>query len=186
MAVIDVSSLNKMDVISQDAYIIGEIVDVKYDAISWNIEGFKVKCSKEVSSRLDAGSSKSMVIMKPTSFELNDVLLISDVVEGARSYTQADSENISSLSYLINKKVVSADQQPIGTVDSILIDLDNWFVHSFKLKLDKTAYESLGIKKGLLFGKVVSGLLSSHIQTVTENIFLNQTMTQMKETLTVD
>jgi hypothetical protein len=59
-------------------------------------------------------------------------------------------------------------------------------VHSFIIKLDKTAHDLLGIKKGLGFlTKSVSGITVGHIATVAENISLSLVMDQVRDIVTV-
>ena len=72
-----------------------------------------------------------------------------------------------------------------GTVDSVQVDLDNWAVVSFKVKLDKGAYAPLEIKKGLL-GKKVSGLLMSDISEMGDDIKLNLNLFGIKGQVVVD
>ena len=74
----------------------------------------------------------------------------------------------------------------MGVVDAVMVDLDGWSLNSLKVKLDKTAYDRLGIKKGLLFAKTVSGLMVSLIETVTENIMLNVTADELKDIVILD
>ena len=185
MAIIDSATVNKK-VISQDAYEVGEVQDIRYDPATWNIEGLKLRCSKTVSSMISAGTSKSMIMLGPVQFSMNDVIVLPDDIEGANSYIRADSDNFSAVSYLMGRKVISADGATIGAVESVLIDLDDWSLNSLRVKLDKTAYERLGIKKGLIFGKTVSGLLVNLIEAVTENIMLNVTADELKDIVIQD
>ncbi len=187
MTVITLEELKKMTLISQDAYSVGDVQDVRYDASTWDVEGLKVRCTKDVSNLIGAGSSKSMILVKPPAFEMHDVILMPDTVEGARSYIRADSDALPSVGNLIGKKVYSHDQQIVGTVDSVNVDLGSWQVHSFVIKLDKTAHELLGVKKGFGFlSKSVSGITVGHVATVSEMISLNLTMDQVKEIVTLD
>ena len=73
----------------------------------------------------------------------------------------------------------------IGTIDSIQMDLDNWNLVSMKVKLDKTAYAPLDIKKGLL-GKKVSGLLMTDIAEITDVIRLNLSILEVKSQVIID
>jgi hypothetical protein len=55
-----------------------------------------------------------------------------------------------------------------------------------KVKLDKSAYQPLEIKKGL-FGKKVSGLLMTHIEEITaEDIKLNLNIFGIKSQIVIE
>lgn len=186
MTVTTLEELRNLRIISQDAYDVGEVLDVRYDVANWTSEGLKVKCTKDVSNIIGAGSSKSMIIVKPPRFQMHDVLLLPDTVEDARPYIHADSEALEVVSNIIGKKVYTCDQQVIGSVEVVNIDVSDWVIHSFILKLDKTAHELLGIKKGLGFmTKSVSGITVGHVNTVAENISLSLNMDQVRDVVTV-
>lgn len=186
MAVVTLDELKDLKVISQDAYDVGDIIDVRYDMANWSAEGLKVRCTKDVSNIIGAGSSKSMILIKPPTFQKHDVLLLPDTVEDARAYIRADSEALEVVSNIIGKKVYSCDQQAIGAIESVYIDVSDWVIHSFTIKLDKTAHELLGIKKGFGFlTKSVSGISVGHVATVAENISLNLVMDQVRDIVTV-
>ena len=186
MTVLTLENLKKMEVISQDAYNIGEVLDVRYDASNWAAEGLKVKCTKDVSNIIGAGSSKSMIIVKPPMFQIHDVILIPDTVEDARPYIHADSDALEVVSNLEGKKVYTCDQQIVGTIEVVNIDTAAWAIHSFVVRLDKSAHDLLGIKKGLGFmTKSVSGLTVGHVSTVSENVSLTLTIDQVRDVVTI-
>lgn len=186
MTVLTLEELKDLKVISQDAYDVGSIIDVRYDLANWSAEGLRVRCTKDVSNIIGAGSSKSMILVKPPTFQIHDVVLLPDTVEDARSYIRADSEALEVVSNIVGKKVYTCDQQVVGVVDVVNIDVSDWMVHSFIIKLDKTAHDLLGIKKGLGFlTKSVSGITVGHIATVAENISLSLVMDQVRDIVTV-
>ncbi len=178
--IIDYSSLiGKIDVISQDAYRVGRIEGARYDPQDYSIKGLVVKCEKDVSNIIGAGSSKSRVLMRPESFEIRDVLLLGDTVEDAKSYVQPDVDALSSVDNLISMQVYTSDNLALGTVKAVHLDLGGWYVHSFTIKLDKEAHAPLGLKK-LLIAKEISGIMVDHISTVSEKIVLTLTMEEVK------
>ncbi|MFA6679732.1 MAG: hypothetical protein WCR96_04495 [Candidatus Methanomethylophilaceae archaeon] len=185
MALKTLDSINGMHIISQDAFDIGEIVDIRYDPTTWDIVGFKVKSNKSVAGLLNAGSGKSMIMIKPDQYIINDVMLFQDTLEDARSRISADNGNIPSLSYITGKKIVTSDGILLGSVDEVLFDSDRWSVISLKVKLDKVACPLLGLKKGL-FAKMAYGLLVRHIVSVSENVNLYLTMEELKDELAFD
>ena len=171
-----------MNVISQDAYIIGEVTDLRYDLSTWGVEGLRIKCTKDVSNIIGAGSSKSMILVKPPSFQAHDVVLLPDNVDESRIYIRADSNALELISNLIGKKVFSCDQLVIGSIEKVYIDVNSWMVHSFIIKLDRTAHDILGIKKGFGFmTRAVSGINVGHVATVAENISLSLSIDQVKD-----
>jgi hypothetical protein len=54
-----------------------------------------------------------------------------------------------------------------------------------RVKLDKGAYEPLGLKKGI-FSKTASGILVTHISAVTDNMSLYLTTSDLADHLTLD
>ncbi|MFA6709764.1 MAG: hypothetical protein WC067_00225 [Candidatus Methanomethylophilaceae archaeon] len=185
MALKTLDSVIGLHVISQDAFDVGEIEDLRYDPVTWDIVGFKVKSNKIVASMLNAGSGKSMIMIKPDHYIVNDVILFQDAIEEARSRISADNNNIPSLSYISGRKIVTSDNILLGSVDEIQFDSDRWSVVSFKVKLDKAACPLLGLKKGL-FSKMAYGLLVRNIVSVSENVNLRLTMEELKDELVFD
>lgn len=181
MTTVDYDSLtDKIDVISQDAYRLGRIEGVRYDPHDWVISGLVVKCEKEISNIIGAGSSKSRVMLKPEQFELNDVLLLGERIEDAKSYITPDVETLSTIDNLKGKDVTTADNKLLGKITSVLLDLDSWYVHSFIIKLDKEAHAPLGLKK-LMFSKSISGIKVDHVSVVSDSVVLTLDMDQVKQ-----
>ena len=186
MTAYDYSSLvNKIDVISQDAYRMGRIENVRYDPHDYTITGLVVRVEKEISNMIGGGSSKSRVLIKPESFALNDVLLLSDTVEDATAYIQPDIETISSVDGFEGRDVITSEHKKLGTIKSIYLDLDGWFVDSFEIKLDKEAHAPLGLKK-LLVSKCIRGVKADHISVMADSIILSLTMDDVKEIMLLD
>ena len=185
MAMFEFENLKNLDVITQDAYILGEILDVRYEDLTWNIQGLKVKSQSKVSKMINVGSGKSMLLLQPGKYAINDVLVLPDVLDGVRNRVTADNNNFKSVADTLGMKVMSSENVLIGTVDSVQMDLDNWNVVSFKVKLDKGAYAPLEIKKGLL-GKKVSGLLMTDISEIADTIKLSLNLAEVKSQVIVD
>ena len=49
MPLTEFDKLKGLQVITQDAYILGEIQDVRFEDLTWNIQGFKIKSGNSVS-----------------------------------------------------------------------------------------------------------------------------------------
>ena len=185
MALTDFDKVKGLEVIGQDACILGEVLDIRYEDLTWNIQGLKVKTEKAVSKKINVGSGKSMVLIQPGKYTIGDVVLMPDTIDDPRTRITVDTNDYQSVQDTIDMKVVSSENVIIGTVDSIQVDLDNWTVVSFKVKLDKTAYEPLEIKKGL-FGKKVSGLLMTDIAEISDKIVLSLGISVVKSQVIVD
>ena len=185
MATVDFENVKGLEVIGQDACILGEVLDIRYEDLTWGIQGFKVKSEKSVSKKINVGSGKSMLLVQPGKYVIGDVVLMPDTIEESRSRISADSNDYRSVASTIDMKVMSEENVLIGTVDSIQVDLENWTVVSFKVKLDKNAYAPLEIKKGLL-GKKVSGLLMTDISEITDTIRLSLNLFAIKSQVIVD
>lgn len=179
MSLTEAGSLTGMNVVSGDAYIVGDVMDMRYDPVSWRLEGLKVRCTKGASNVIGAGNGRSMVLLGPADLIINDVVLLPDSLEDARDYIRADTDALSSVGYLEGRRVVSSDGMLLGTVDAVLLDLATWNVHSFRMKVDKAACTVLGMRKGI-FAKVVTGISTVNVETVTENVNLNVTAEQVR------
>ena len=59
MSLTEAGSLTGMNVVSGDAYIVGDIMDMRYDPVSWTLEGLKVRCTKGASNVIGAGTASS-------------------------------------------------------------------------------------------------------------------------------
>ena len=185
MATVDFDSIKGLDVIGQDACILGEIMDIRYEDLTWNIQGFKVKSEKSVSKKIAVGSGKSMLLLQPGKYVFGDVVLMPDTIEESRTRITVDNNDFRSVASTIDMKVRSEENVLIGTVDSIDVDLDSWTIVSMKIKLDKGAYAPLEIKKGLL-GKKVSGILMSDISEITDCIKLGLNLFAIKSQIIID
>ena len=185
MALSEHDIVKGLEVVTQDAYILGRVMDIRFEDLTWSIQGFKVKTESKI-SKIISVSGKSMILLQPGKYTIADVVLMPDTVETVRLKIAADTDNFRTVSSLIGNKVVSQDDCLIGIVDSIQVDLDNWTVVSMKVKLDKTAYQPLEIKKGL-FGKKVSGLMMTHISDIAEGtIKLNLNTFAVKSQIVID
>lgn len=185
MAIFALDELKGKEVISSDAYILGNVLDVRYDPVSWDIMGLKVKSNKDISRIISAGSSKSMIMVGPGDYAVNDVILFRDTLEDSKDRISADNDNISSISFLSGKKIVTSDGLFVGTVSEVFLEMEHWTVQSVKVKLDKGAFEPLGVKKGL-FSKTASGILVTHISAVTDNVSLYLTTNDLAEVIILD
>ena len=185
MTMYEFDSVKGLDVITQDAMILGEVVDVRYEDLTWNIQGLKVKSQSKISKMINVGSGKSMLLLQPGKYAINDVILLPDALDTVSTRLTADNNNYKSMSDTLGMKVMSSENVLVGTVDSIQMDLDNWNLVSMKVKLDKGAYAPLEIKKGLL-GKKVSGLLMTDIAEIGDVIRLSLSIMEVKSQVIVD
>lgn len=167
-------------VVTQDAIILGEVTDVRYETLTWNILGFKVRAGSTAVTMLGPVVAKSTsILLEPGKYVINDVVLLPDKMESARSKITTDNDNFASAVSIGKKKVFTSDGILLGSVSSINIDLTKWRIVSFKIKLDKGAYPLLDIKKGLL-PKKISGILTSHVDSIAGNVGLTLTMEKVK------
>ncbi|MDR0778543.1 MAG: hypothetical protein LBE48_03795 [Methanomassiliicoccaceae archaeon] len=180
---IPLESLKDLEIISSDAYLIGEIIDVRYDPFEWKVIGLKVR-SKKPHEKLAIGHGKAVFLIRPDDFVLNDVMLLGHPVDGLKDMIVPDNNNISSLSAMMSAKVVTRDNILVGTVNTVLIDPDNWKVLSIVVRLDKTAIEAMRMKKGL-FEKINVEIRSDIILTASDMIHLDEQMDGVKAKMTV-
>ena len=180
---IPLESLKGMNMISSDAYEIGEINDICYDPFEWNVVGLRVKI-KRSSEKLSAGFGKTTVLVLPDKFIMNDVMLLSRPIDGVKGSVVPDNKNISSLLPLVSAKVVTRDNALIGNVVTVMIDPDSWKVPSIVVRLDKGAIEAMGMKKGL-FSKINVEIGTEMILSSADLIHLNEQMDGVRNKMTV-
>jgi sporulation protein YlmC with PRC-barrel domain len=181
----ELDKIQGLNVITQDAFLLGEVHDVRYNPTNWSVVGLQIRTEKAAASMLNAGVGKSMVVLGPGKYIFNDVILLPDKIDMAKDRITADNANVPSLNYISGKKVTSSEGVLVGNISSIFIDVEKWSVVSFKVRLDKNACAPLGIKKGL-FAKTVSGILVAHIASVAENVNLALSMDELKNEIIVD
>jgi len=175
--------LRNIKMISSDAYEIGEVTDLRYDPFEWRVIGLKVNVKKS-SMKLAAGHGKTNVLILPRTFVMNDVLLLDEAIDEIKDLTAPDNSNMASLSSMVNSKVVTKDNALIGTVLTVMIDPNDWKVLSIVVRLDKTAIESMRMRKGL-FTKINVDITTDMIMSSTEMIHLDETMDGVREKMTI-
>ena len=186
MALLEFESVKGLDVITQDAYVLGEVLDVRFEDLTWNIMGMRVRTGNSVSKMINVGSGKSIILVRPGDYTIRDVILMHDELDSARSKISADTNEFGSAAMLLGMRVQSSEAVLLGTVDTIMFDLENWKVVSIKVKLDKNAHEPLGVKKGILGSKRVSGIMTSDISDIGDTIRLSLDVKALKGRVTVD
>ncbi|MDR0335382.1 MAG: hypothetical protein LBH69_05840 [Methanomassiliicoccaceae archaeon] len=175
-------SLIGKEMISSDAYDVGEINDVRYDPFEWNVVGLRIKTKR--SEKLAAGSGKANLLIRPERFTLNDVMLLGQPLDRLRDSVVPDNSNISSLSSLISAKVVTKDNLLVGTVTTAMIDTDGWKIRSIAVRLDKTAIEAMKMKKGL-FAKITAEVRTGLILSCMDMVHLNEPMESLRENIMI-
>ncbi|MCL1983968.1 MAG: hypothetical protein FWG58_01055 [Methanomassiliicoccaceae archaeon] len=180
---VPLEAFKDIQVISSDAYEVGEVVDIRYDPFEWNVAGLRIR-SKRSSNKLAAGFGKANVMILPEKFVMNDVMLLSQTIERLKDSLVPDNDNIASLSPLINAKVVTKDNMLVGSVVTIMIDTDNWKVMSMVIRLDKQAIEAMGLKKGF-FAKINAEIPTDIILSSAEMIHLSEQIDGVKERMTI-
>ena len=160
------------DVITKDAYILGEIQDYSCETISWSIIGLKVKSSSTVAPLLNIGSGKSLILLQPDDFVMNEVVLSEDTIDSIKSKITADGSEYLSVNSMIGMNVYASDGLLVGTIDSFEMDYSKWKLISMRIKLDKSAHQPLGVKK-ILFGKKIAGILMSQIDGIKDSVILS-------------
>lgn len=186
MPLIDVNTLKGLEMITQDAHIIGKISDLRFENSTWKIQGFRVKTEKSISKFIKTGFGRSMILVKPHKFIIGEVILLYDELNNAKSYISADIDIFMTFRMISGMKVVSKEDLLIGTVETILLDIKNWSVVSMKIKLDRRAYELLGIKKGFFRSKTISGILMTNIEEISDVIRLSLNIRAIKNQIIID
>ncbi len=180
------NSLKDKQIISSDAYDIGNVTDVNYNPGSWLVRSLAVRGVKGLGDVLGSSAfKKPQFSLNTGTYEINDVIIIPEIREQLQKALVDDDNNIEKAGDIIGKKVVTIDLVPIGTIADIGIDLDVWRINSFKVKIDKSVANALDVKLGLL-NKTVSGLLTSHVTSVTDVVNLSRKVEDMRGNFTLD
>ena len=185
MSMATLGSLKKMQIISADAYNVGEIVDIRYDPENWNVIGIKAKTEKSAAKVMAAGSGRSLIQIKPRDYVINDVMLMHEYLADLRNIVEQDTDNFPTLSFMEDKKVSSSEGITLGVIQSVNIDVSLWNVPSVSVRLDKSAYEALGLKKGLL-SKTVIVIHTEYIQTASDVVTLNQNIGDLRNEIIIE
>lgn len=186
MPLMDINSLRDLEMITQDAYILGKVVDLRFDNLTWKIQGFCVKSGKGISKFIKTGLGRSIILVKPCSCTIREVVLLSDVLNNVKSFISADIDMFMTFKMINGMKVISKENIHIGTVETISLDLKKWSVVSLKIKLNRIAYEFLGIKKGFFGSKTASGILMTDIGKISDVIKLTLDIKAIKNQIIID
>lgn len=180
------SFLKDKSIISSDAYIVGNVIDMHYEPESWIVRSIGVRGSKGLGDALGSSSfRKPQFSLNIGPYDINDVILIPESRDKLQKALVDDSRGTEKATVLIGKKVVTSDLITIGTIADIGIDLDTWRINSFKVKIEKSVAEALDVKLGLI-NKTVSGLLTSHISSVTDAVNLSRRVEDLRGNFTLD
>jgi hypothetical protein len=185
MSMATLDSLKKMQIISSDAYNVGEVVDIRYDPANWNVVGIRAKTEKSAAKMIAAGSGKSLIQIKPRDYVINDVMLMREHLSDLRNIVEQDTDNFPTLSFMEDKKVSSSEGLTLGVIQNVNIDISLWNVPSISVRLDKAAYDMLGLKKGLL-AKTVIVIHTEYIQTASDVVTLNQNITDLRNEIIIE
>ncbi|MCL2890683.1 MAG: PRC-barrel domain-containing protein [Methanomassiliicoccaceae archaeon] len=180
--IVPLVSLKDVQLISADAFEIGELDDVRYDPFDWNIIGLRVISKR--SSKLAGGFGKTAVMILPDKFVMNDVMLMNQTIEKIRESAVPDNKNISLLMSMLSSKVVTNDGASVGTVQDVIIDTAEWKVRSVIVKLERDAMDAMGLKKGL-FSKINVEIRTNLIISTSDMVHLNVPMAGVKDNMTV-
>ena len=179
---VNLESLNGVPMITSDAFELGVITDIRYDPFDWTVKGLKVRSNR--SSKLSAGIGKSVFLILPDDFVLNDVMIIDRPIDKMKDSVVPDNANIPSIMSLLNAKVITRDNALVGTVTTAMINTDSWKVSSLVVRLDKTAIEAMKMKKGL-FSKISVEISTDLILSSADMVHLDEHMEGVREKMTV-
>jgi sporulation protein YlmC with PRC-barrel domain len=180
------SSLKETEVITDDAYLVGNIHDVNYSSRSWDVHSLFVRGVKGLGDVLGASAFRKLQFsLVVDDYALNDVLLIPETRDQLQRALASDENDTEKIGSLIGKTVMSLDEIPIGTIEDVGIDTDAWKINSFKVKMEKNVATALDIKLGLL-NKTASGLLTNHVESVTKTVNLAHKVEELRGYFTLD
>lgn len=165
----DIKALKGMKVVTDDAYDIGTIIDAKCRNNDWKVVG--VKISSTTRPREYNSSFKSTIVLETSgtfNYCIKDVFMTRKSFKDTMGRVIPDDSSQLNVSNMIGKKVLTMDGLIIGTVDTVFLDTESWNLVTFSVKLSSEGHAHLGVKKGLILSKKVSGILMSQVGSVTD------------------
>ncbi len=176
-------------VVSSDAYLIGEVDGIRYNANDWISEFLLVATRRGLSHDLTGKSplstSRALVPMDNIQAGRQAFLLydsLAELEEGALP----ENTNIPNLSNLLGKKIVTKGNQALGTLYDLEIEMgSNWEVLEMVVRLEKTMSEPLGIKKPLLSRLPDIVLDVDTIANITEIVQLDLDLSDIRESMRI-
>lgn len=180
------SFLKDKEIVTSDAFIIGNVSDVNYSSETWDVHSLHVRGVKGLGDVLGASAFRKLQFsLDIGTYDMNDVILIPETRDQLQRALASDETDYEKIGSLIGKKVVSEELVPIGVIADVGIDTDSWKVNSFKVKIEKNVADALDIKLGLL-NKTASGLLTNHIASVTGTVNLAHKLEDLRGYFTLD
>ncbi|MGE4274447.1 MAG: PRC-barrel domain-containing protein [Candidatus Methanomethylophilaceae archaeon] len=177
-------------VVTSDAFVLGEVEGIRYDPSQWHADYLLVSVSKGLEPYIGAGksvlsASKVLVPMDLIKAGNQAIILAYGLIE-LKEFLKPDNVNIPNISHLLGKKVVSSDNQPIGSLYDLNLEvLQHWPVVSFVVRLDKSISDVLGVKKPLFSRLPVITLDIGMVRNITELIHLDRDVSAIREEMTV-
>lgn len=177
-------------VITSDAYVLGEVEGIRYDPLKWQGDYLLVAVKKGLEAHMGTGKSvfSSSKILIPMNLiqTINDVIILAHSLLDLKEFVKPDNINIPNLGQIIGKKVVTSENQNLGTVSDINMDvLDIWPVISISIRPDKEMIKILGLKKPMFSKTPAISLEICAVSSVLDMLNLNLDMTGVKENMTV-
>lgn len=182
--------LLRAPVVSSDAYLIGEVDGIRYNANDWISEFLLVAIRRGLSHDLTAGksplsASRALVPMDNIQAGRQAFLLYDSLAE-LEEESLPENTNIPNLSNLLGKKVVTKGNQALGTLYDLEIEMgSNWEVLEMVVRLEKTMSEPLGIKKPLLSRLPDIVLDVDTIANITEIVQLDLDLSDIRESMRI-
>lgn len=190
MPIVRFQKIWKFLVITSDAFVIGEVDGIRYDPQKWQAGFLLVNIKKSFESHLCTGRStfSSSKIMVPMNLiqTINDVIILAYALKDLKELVKPDNLNIPNLGHLMGKKVVTSDNQILGVVSDINLDVqDIWPILSVSVRPDKNIIEVLGLKKPF-FSKMPAIILEiTTVVSIMEMLNLNVDIAGVKEKMTL-
>ncbi|MDY0293537.1 MAG: hypothetical protein RBQ77_03055 [Candidatus Methanomethylophilaceae archaeon] len=163
-----------MEVATMDAFLMGSVFDLRYNTKDWKVAGLMVRGSKRVMSEAPSSASGSAILLKPGRFVMNDICIVPDRMDRAIREITWDNGLLPHASTLMGMRVETKDAVLLGAVAAVEIDVDSWKIRSFRVKMEKDAMKTLGIRG--LFSKTASGVLTDFVSAVTDRVVLRRTL----------
>lgn len=177
-------------VISSDAYILGEVEGIRYDSSTWHADYLLVSVRKGLEPYIGAGKSvlSASKVLVPMDLikAANQAIILNYTIVELKEFVKPENVNIPNLANLIGKKVVSEDNQALGSLYDLNLEvLQHWPVISMVVRLDKNVSEPLGIKKPLFSRLPDITLDIGMVRNISELVQLNRSLSVIREEMTV-
>ncbi|MBN1109727.1 MAG: hypothetical protein JXA45_03090 [Methanomassiliicoccales archaeon] len=175
------------EIITADAIILGTVEGIALDTDLWKVPAIRVSVKKGNEAALNLKKKTLGVqrvhVVTPQVSSVSDTVTLAIKMDNIKEVLMDDQKVPMAAGELLNKKVVAHDGKQIGYLDNVYFEpSQGWDVTKVSIKLDKTAKQALGLKKGVAPSSQIV-VLTKDIKTVGDMVMLRLDLEGLKDYL---